>query len=87
MSNRDIMENSMGYNGAEFISDTVQHTSGTDLVYTCLHLLADTVISQINGSITGNTITGVVLSEGVMLYGRFKSITLTSGKVLAYKGV
>lgn len=84
MSNRDIMENSMGYNGAEFISDTVKHTA--DYMYTTLHLLADTVISQIDGGITGNTFTGVVLSEGTILYGRFKSITLTSGKVLAYKG-
>lgn len=77
----------MGYNGAEFVSDTVQHASGTDMTYTCLHFLADSVISQLSGGITGNAITGVVLSEGTIIYGRFKSITLTSGKVLAYKGV
>lgn len=85
MSNRDLMENSMGVNGAEFISDTVIHTAVDS--YVSLQVVSDMVISAIVGSFTGNTLVGVLLPQGTVLYGKFKSITLTSGQVIAYKGI
>lgn len=89
MYNRDIMENAMGYNGAEFISDTVQHVASPNTVYSSLQVIADATLSQfsLDGGITGNTFTGVVIPSGTTIYGRFSSITLTSGQILAYKGV
>jgi hypothetical protein len=75
--------------GSEFITDTEQHTA-TD-VFVALQLVTDTVISaystEVSSEITGNPLTGVVLSAGIVIYGRFKTVTLTSGKVLAYKGI
>lgn len=89
MSNRDIMENSMGYNGAEFISNTVAHPCDTGLVYVAIQAITDVVISAYTtgAPISGNVLTGIVLSAGTVIYGRFRSITLTSGQLLAYKGV
>jgi hypothetical protein len=87
--NRDIMEASAGYNGAEFISDTAQHIADTCTVYTCLQVISDASISQFttDAKITGNAFTGILLTAGTIIYGRFTSITLISGQVLAYKGV
>jgi len=36
--------------------------------------------------ITGNNFTGELLPAGFILYGRYTSVTLTNGKVIAYKG-
>ena len=36
--------------------------------------------------ITGSEFTGELLPAGFILYGRYTSVTLASGKVIAYKG-
>lgn len=80
------IENQSGIHGAEFISDTGAHAPGTDLVFSAVQVVADAVISAYAPAYTGNTFTGVTLSAGTVFYGRFTSLTLTSGKVIAYKG-
>jgi hypothetical protein len=85
----DLMESQVGGKGAEFISDTATHTA-TGL-YVSLQVINEAVISayttDVDAPITGNDLKGSVLPMGTIIYGRFKSIALTSGKILAYKGI
>ena len=87
MNNRDIMENSMGYSGFEYINDAVPHYAPANMYYCVIQVIIDAVFTAIAGSISGNTFTGETIPAGTLIYGNFTSVTLSSGKVIAYKGV
>lgn len=91
MDNRDIAESSAGWNGLEFISDTATHTAPKGQVYTALQVISDAVFSTLNAEsssmIAGNSVLGVTISAGTTVYGRFTSVALSSGSLIAYKGV
>lgn len=86
-NNRDIFESQVGWNGSEYISDTTAHYPPANMVYTAIMPLADATISAITGEGLAGTFTGAIIPKGVPFYGRFSSITLTSGTIIAYKGV
>lgn len=68
--------------GFEYISDTAAHNGRFWQIYA----LADSVISTATiENQTGNAFTGVPLGKGDSIMGVFTSITLTSGKVVAYR--
>jgi len=83
---------SMGQAGAKFISDTAVHT-GTFIAIQCLE---DTVFNALTpdditngygvGSYNGNTMASETISAGTTIYGRWTTIDLTSGLVIAYIG-
>jgi len=77
------MAEAESYNiGFEYITDTAAHTGR----FCKLYALADAVISAatvLNAS--GNSFTSVPLSHGDEIEGVFTSVTLASGKILAYK--
>jgi hypothetical protein len=87
----DILSNSAGGYGAEFVNDTAVHTAPTGKVFCHLQIIADATFSAItpagNTTITGNTMTGVLIPKGVVIPVRLASFSLTSGTVIAYKGV
>lgn len=83
----DKMEEVMGGKGAEFISNANEHTPGEGLVFVALQVISTAVLSAYSPAYTGNQFTGVEIPTGTIIFGRFTSVTLTSGKVLAYKGV
>jgi hypothetical protein len=87
----DLTEETLGGKGFEFISDTDEHVAPTGLVYIALQVLDDAVIDSYEtdegAEITGSTFTEELLPAGFVLYGRYTSVTLESGKVIAYKGV
>ena len=87
----DLAEEILGRKGFEFISDNAEHTAPEGMVYIALQVVDDAVIASYKtdegAEITGNTFTGQLLPAGFILYGRYTSVTLTSGKVIAYKGV
>jgi len=87
----DLAEESLGRKGFEFISDTAEHVAPQGMVYIALQVVDDAVIASYEtdegAEITGNTFTGELLPAGFILYGRYTSVTLASGKVIAYKGV
>ena len=87
----DLAEESLGRKGFEFISDTAEHTAPKGMVYIALQVVDDAVIDSCEtdegAEITGNTFAGELLPGGFVLYGRYTSVTLASGKVIAYKGV
>ena len=82
----------LGQAGAKFISDTSVH-SGT---FVAITMLEDTVFNALTptdttngygvGSYNGNTMASETIPQGVTIYGRWSSIDLTSGLVIAYIG-
>ena len=89
MYNRDIVESSAGYNGFEFISDTVAHLPPQGQVFTELYIVTATVFATISSEValTGATFAGVSIPADRTIKGRFNSVTLTSGSLIAYKGM
>ena len=68
--------------GFEYISDTAEHTGR----FWRLYALADAVISAATiQNASGNSFTSVPLGKGDSIDGVFTSVTLASGKVVAYK--
>lgn len=68
--------------GFEYIDDTAAHTGRFWQVYA----VADAVISAATvQNASGNTFATVPLKAGDSIQGVFTSITLASGKVVAYK--
>lgn len=68
--------------GFEYISDTAAHTGR----FWQLYAVADAVINTATiENQTGNTFSAVPLNAGDSIIGVFTSVTLTSGKVVAYK--
>ena len=86
----DLAEESLGGKGFDFISDTNEHATSNGTVYIALQVLDDAKIASYKtderAEITGN-FAGALLPAGFILYGRYTSIKLAKGKVIAYKGV
>ena len=82
----------LGQAGAKVISDTAVH-SGT---FVAITMLEDTVFNALTptdttngygvGSYNGNTMASETIPQGVTSYGRWSSIDLTSGLIIAYLG-
>ena len=68
--------------GFEYISDTAAHVGRFHEV---MALEATVIASAVVQNQTGNTFTAVPLGAGDSIKGVFTSVTLTSGKVVAYK--
>ena len=82
----------LGQAGAKFISDNAVH-SGNFVAIQCIE---DTVFNALTpadttngygvGSYNGNTMASETIPAGMTIYGRWTSIDLTSGAVIAYIG-
>ena len=82
----------LGQLGAKFISDTAVHT-GT---FVAIHCLEETVFNVLTpedtvsgygvGSHNGNTMAGETIPAGATIFGRWTTIDLTSGLIIAYLG-
>ena len=79
MPNRDdIYKAAMGQKGSVVMDDTAEHADG----YMGLVVLADAAFDTVVGNC--DSLDGVSVSAGVVIYGDFTSVTLTSGTVLGY---
>jgi cytochrome bd-type quinol oxidase subunit 2 len=68
--------------GFEYISDTVAHTGR---FYELVAFEDSVIASAVIQNVTGNAFTGVPLKAGQSVEAVFTSVTLTSGKIAAYK--
>ena len=68
--------------GFEYISDTVAHTGR---FYELVAFEDSVIASAVIQNQTGNTFTSVPLKAGQSVEAVFTSVTLTSGKIAAYK--
>ena len=78
----------LGFFGTRIIDDTTAQT-GT---WTVIEAVSDTIFTTLTSDITYNSPSTVatganvgILPAGSRLYGLFTTITLASGKILAYK--
>ena len=82
----------LGQAGAKFINDTAVHTGS----FVAIQCLEDTVFNALTpedttngygvGSYNGNSMASETIPAGVTIYGRWTTIDLTSGLVIAYIG-
>jgi hypothetical protein len=79
-----ILDSTIGANGGTYIDDTSANTPGTGYSYFAIQALEDVVIDSVTGNID---IGSATITEGNIVYGSWSSITLTSGKCIAYKKV
>jgi len=87
----DLTEESFGRKGFEFIADTAEHAAPEGMVFTALAVVKDAVFTKLDAAagaeVTGNSMLNETLPAGDIIYGRFTSVQLASGKIRAYKGV
>jgi len=75
----------MGCCGAEYISDTDDHTAPSGGWYTAIFACTDTALDA--SSMTGSSILNLgdaVIPSGAIIYGKFPIISLGSGTIIAY---
>ena len=82
----------LGQAGAKFISDTAEHTGS----FVAITMLEDTIFATLTpsdttsgygvGSYNGNTMATETIPQGLTIYGRWTTVDLTSGLVIAYIG-
>lgn len=83
VSEKGVINTSMGNRGGLYITDTNPKNPINGSVFNAIQVITDCVITCI-GNIT--SITSVTLVAGTVIYGRYTSITLASGSVIAYYG-
>ena len=89
---QESQNTALGQAGAKFISDNAAHT-GT---FVAITMLEDTEFSVLTpedttngygvGSYNGNNMSGETIPQGVTIYGRWTTVDLVSGLVVAYLG-
>ena len=86
----DLGEEYLGGKGFVVISDTGTHSPATGYCYKALHCITTTVVASFvadaSAPVTG-TFAGVSLAAGTVIYGKFTTLVLSSGSVIAYNGV
>ena len=70
-------------NGGQYSASTSELTPSAQNEFYCIYCVTDTVINNYGGNITG--LVGVTFAAGTCIFGRFSSITLTSGSVILYE--
>lgn len=83
----DIFQAQIGAFGGNYANDTAAHTPETGYVFIAVQVIEEAVIAAYAPAFEGNTIVGETFAAGTVIFGRFTSITLTSGKILAYQGI
>lgn len=73
------IKNLKGEKGGIYITDTSAHVGDFDSI----QALEATVCDLVSATITG-TLTSVPIPAGSIIFGKFTSVTLASGKVIAY---
>ncbi len=79
----DLMMSSLGQHGFKRITGTEAVTPDEGLVFVALQAETEAVIDES----LGNVLDGAMIGAEGIRYGRFTSIKLTSGVVIAYQGV
>ena len=80
----DLAQAEQGQYGGKYIATTDATTPATGYVFVEIYTLEETVVTLV-GNITG--ITTVTVPADRSIKGRYTSITLGSGSVIAYNGV
>jgi len=85
MNVADKLGEMLGQAGSKRITTADATIPAVGYVFVAIQVTEDAVIAALVGNMSNAT--NITLPAGHTLYGRFTSITLTSGKVVAYQGV
>lgn len=87
------LDNSSNPGLAEFGHFGIRILTGNSVAgetFNAIQAVSDSVISsglvQLNGFEGDSSITSLELKSGMVIYGRFVNIQVSSGKIIAYKG-
>lgn len=81
---QQLYTQAFGFSGVVNITDTVERTGA----FCVINVYEDAAIESITSAhLEGNTLAGIILSKGTVLYFPFEAIKLTSGKVLVHRTV
>ena len=69
--------------GGQYSDGTSELTPSAQNEFYCIYCVTDTAIASYVGNITG--LAGVTFAAGNCIFGRFSTITLTSGSVILYE--
>jgi hypothetical protein len=87
----DLNVAALGGFGFEVVDDTAEHVPGEGYVFVALHFLTDSVIDAVDAAtdapVTGGTLASMAPKAGMWIFGKFTSVTLTSGDAFAYRGL
>lgn len=78
----------LGQLGSDFINDTSVHTGSWGILY-CIQPCTFTTLTSGNGNdgnaVMAGTLSAMSLASGMIIYGYFTTITLSSGSLIAYR--
>lgn len=87
------LDNSSNPGLAEFAHFGIRVLTGNSIIgetFNAIQAVTDSVISseltQLEGFEGDSSITSLELTSGMVIYGRFVNIQVSSGKIIAYKG-
>jgi hypothetical protein len=78
-------DKSFGVNGSVYTKTTGAVTAPQNSYFHALQVVTDAIFSSVTGNIQGDSITGVTITAGQVIYGVFSAFQLSSGSVIAYK--
>ena len=79
---------SMGAYGYKLIKDASATTPATGYIFSAIQAITDIVIAETVEANSSEDLVGLTIFAGsVPIYGRFTSVTLTSGTAIVYNGV
>jgi len=82
----DFKKTAFGQNGSKAIVGTSEVKADDDKIFTCLYAMSDCVVSaQVDEGVSNADLTSLVaIPEGLIVYGLWSSITLSSGDMIGY---
>lgn len=81
----ELNQETLGSYGSKRITTTDATTPTTGFKFIAIQITEDAVFTTLTGNMANSS--GLSLMAGTIIYGIFTSITLTSGKCIAYMGV
>lgn len=81
----ELLESGLGKPNIKRVTGTDATTPDAGFVFCAIQAETDTVISTATGNFTANAFDGATIAAEGIRYGRFTSVTLTSGSVILYQ--
>lgn len=81
----ELLEASLGKGTAKRVTDTTATTPDTGYVFCAIQAEEAVTINTAAGNFTANAYDGATIATEGIRWGRFTSITLTSGKAILYQ--
>jgi hypothetical protein len=80
---RNFYQTSTGDYGFRLVSSTFSQPAGES--YRALQIIADATVTTT--TLVGDGLTSEALTAGTIIYGKFDTVSVASGKLIAYKAV